>query len=101
MSKNQTPIAEGGKMPTARYRFTIDKTNIAGLATFTVASTLAVRALTLWTRAHDRRSYKTEEDENDFLVARLSWGDDDEKAGADLDRECVQCGVKREFKKAG
>lgn len=82
-------------MPSANYRFNRSK-DISGFLRKNRASTDATNALEEWRVARSGRTYEVVID-NDDLVARLSWEDNDKEAGPDLDGQCSKVGVERNF----
>lgn len=84
-------------MSIGRYRFTRDGRNIAGLMSGNRASTDALGALSLWSSAQQGRDYVVVADEDEQLVADLSWSEADSSAGPDLDSACLKLGVNRSY----
>jgi hypothetical protein len=84
-------------MQSANYRFNRSK-DISGFLSKNRASTDAINALEQWCVARNERRYEVTCDEDDYLEARLSWEDNDNEAGADLNGRCTRVGVERNFK---
>ena len=82
-------------MPFGRYRFARDHDNVAGNASKNSPSTDALAALLTWRHQRVGREFTKELDECEFLEAFLTWADDDDLAGPDLDGQCEARGVKR------
>lgn len=83
------------EMQTAMYRF-IRRSSISGFLSQNRPSTDAIKALEQCS-SRLGRNYEVLVDEDDVLVARLSWEDGDREAGPDLDRQCSEVGVNRAF----
>lgn len=84
-------------MPSAEYRFFRSK-GVSGFLSQNLPSTDALNALQRWTGGEKRRSYKIKTDEDELLIAQLSWEEVDLNAGPDQDAECSKFGVERDFK---
>ena len=84
-------------MPTARYKFVRD-TGVPGGLSNNSASTDAILALSDWSNSHSRRSYDVQVDEDNILIAELTWDDADD-ASPGLDAACVEWGVQRSYVK--
>lgn len=82
-------------MHKARYSFKRSD-NIAGSMSFNRPSTDAIKALEEWTFKPDR-SYYIREENDDKLVADLTFKDSDEDAGPELDNACEKHGLERTF----
>ena len=83
-------------MPTGRYWFT-RSSGINGFFSNNRASTDALNALSEWSSKQTRRSYEELKDEDETLLARLSWSESDIDAGQDLDNACLSCGVEHSY----
>ena len=83
-------------MNRARYSFQ-RADGIIALAGGKTASTDALKALGTWRRMGKNRSYETHSDEDDELVADLSFGEGDDAAGPELDDACDEFGVQQTF----
>lgn len=78
------------------YIFTRDDKSISGFMRTNSASTDADGVVRNWA-ASAGRSYQTLHDQDDLLVAKLRYQEDDERAAADdLNRRCAEQGLKRE-----
>ena len=78
------------------YIFTRDDQSVSGFMSPNRASTDAVGVVINWS-ASAGRSYQTLQDQDDLLIAKLSYQEDDERAAADdLNRRCADKGIKRE-----
>lgn len=82
-------------MPQAKYLFN-RADGMEGFFNTNRPSTDALNVLQSWI-SKSSRSYKVVKDEDDQLIAILSFDDDDESAGTDLDSSCQSEGVKRSF----
>ena len=81
-------------MPTARYKFERD-TSVKGFLSSNRASTDALGAVSTWSTSAAGRSYAVQIDEDDALVADLTWSETDLAAGTDLNNSCHSFGVDR------
>lgn len=78
------------------YIFTRDDKSISGFMRTNSASTDADGVVRNWA-ASSGRSYQTLHDQDDLLIAKLSYLEADERAAADdLNRRCTELGLKRE-----
>lgn len=59
------------------------------------ASTDALNALGAWRNERGGRGFDVLQDEAEFIVARLIWGDDDASVGDSLNGICAKYGVRR------
>ena len=84
-------------MPTARYKFVRDPSNVTGLMSSQRPSTNAVNALLAWSNAAAGRSYTEAVDEDESLVADLTWTDSDEESGPSSEGACLRFGVERSY----
>jgi hypothetical protein len=84
-------------MPTARYKFVRDTSSALGLHSNQRPSTNAVNALLAWSQAVAGRSYTEVSDDDESLVAALTWNDADEDAGPSLEDACQRFGVERSY----
>ena len=84
-------------MVVACYRFVRRPDSVEGFFSQNSASTDVLNALAFWQHGTDHRSFSTEKDEENLLVAKLSWADVDDTAGADLDKQCQKYGVDRRY----
>lgn len=82
-------------MGTGHYRFTRDGRNFKGFISSNESSTDALQALSIWSGAQQGRGYIVAIDEDEQLLANLSWTDTDSSAGPDLDSACLKLGVNR------
>ncbi len=78
------------------YRFDRDLNSPAGIVSSNRPSTDALCALERW-RNSSYRDYKVLDDTDDFLVAQLSFDQNDERAAADLETESEISGIERQF----
>jgi len=83
-------------MPTARYKFVRD-TSVGGFLSQNRPSTDALGAVTKWESSASGRSHHVRVDEDDHLVADLTWGEMDRSAGTDLENACREFGVDPRF----
>ena len=78
------------------YIFTRDDQSVSGFMSPNRASTDAVGVVINWS-ASAGRSYQILQDQDDLVIAKLSYQEDDERAAADdLNRRCADKGIKRE-----
>ena len=78
------------------YIFTRDDQSVSGFMSPNRASTDAVGVVVNWT-ASAGRSYQILQDQDDLVIAKLSYQKADERAAADdLNRRCTEQGLKRE-----
>jgi hypothetical protein len=82
-----------------KYRFVRQVESISGFFSQNRASTDAMNVLGKWRRMGQGRAFKLEkgEDEDEQLVAILTFDSSDELAGSHLDALCEQHGVGRQF----
>ena len=83
-------------MPTATYTF-VRAAPVAGFGSRNRASTDALQALIIWRDSRPGRGYEVRVDEDDRLIADLTWDENDSAAGPDLDRQCNRSGVDRKY----
>lgn len=83
-------------MPSAKYRFKRSN-NISGFQSQNRPSTDTLNALQRWLEGNNERSCEIKTDEDELLIAQLSWKEGDTGAGPDLDASCSQFGVERNF----
>ncbi len=78
------------------YIFTRDDKSISGFMRSNRASTDAIGMVVNWS-ASAGRSCQTLQDQDDLLIAKLSYQEEGEQAAADdLNRRCTELGLKRE-----
>lgn len=82
-------------MPTARYKFVRDTTSMEGFVSNNRPSTDALRALSIWLDGAAGRFYDKRIDEDDVLVADLTWSEADHTAGVNLENSCRRFGADR------
>lgn len=83
-------------MPSGRYKF-VRSNNVKGFLSSNRPSTDALNAVSIWSSAQPQRSYDTVVDEDEQLLADLSWGESDDSAGQDLEENCRKFGVEHSF----
>lgn len=83
-------------MASAKYKFERDN-GPSGFLRTERASTDALSALSKWKVGHEGRDYEESKDEEELLVATLSWSEVDESVGRDLDTACQKYGVSRTY----
>lgn len=82
---------------TATYRFTRNGTSTAGFMSSQRASTDAMTVVRSWEIRGAGRSIEVVEDEDDYLVVRMTFEDADlDSAAADLESLCIEKGIERE-----
>lgn len=82
-------------MTTARYKFQRIENSVTGFFSKNVASTDALSALSIWSSSKPQRSYKVLIDEDEELLADLTWHESDVSAGVDLEDAAIKFGVER------
>lgn len=88
-------------MVIATYSFKRGSGRYAAITALTV-NTDARNALADWANAHSTRSFEVVgDDDDDQLIAVLSFPERDSRAGRDLDRACNAHGVQRGTVEAG
>lgn len=80
-----------------KYRFTRSSESVAGFLSQNRASTDAIGALEKWQRMEKKRRYDIESDEDDELIAMLTFESSDEVAGCHIDALCIEYGLDRQF----
>ncbi len=88
-------------MLSAVYQFNRSKDG-SGFLSQNRPSTDALNALEGWTEGgagKQGRSYEVVNDEDEFLVAKLSWNEADIEAGPDLDAQCRDSGIEKKFQR--
>jgi hypothetical protein len=88
-------MSEPAAMPTARYKFSRDTTSMKGFQSGNRASTDAINALSEWSNAVVSRSYEVQFEEDETLVADITWNETGSTAGKNLDDLCCRFGVTR------
>lgn len=81
-------------MPTAKFLFK-RTTSISGFSSKNRPCTDAINALNHWAAIVDSRSYEIFTEEDELLIAQLSWREVDKNAGPNLDDQCHVFGVKK------
>lgn len=87
-------------MLTGRYKFKRRNNSSEGFLSRNRASTDALNALDNWSNAQSQRTYTVLDDEEELLLAELSWNELDDSVGPDLDKACQTFGVDRSPEKA-
>ena len=87
-------------MPSGRYKFTRKNNSIKGFLSTNRPSTDALNALAIWSTAQPERSFTVLIDEDEQLLANLSWGDTDTSAGSSLEAACDNYGLEHSYVKA-
>lgn len=82
-------------MPSARYRFVRDNNNVAGKMSSQRPSTDAINALGTWAHALPGRSFAEVWDDDESVVADLTWNSADQDAGPSLESACIRVGIER------
>ena len=80
-----------------KYRFVRDAENLSGIFSQNQASTDAMNVLHKWRGMAAGRDFKVEVDEEEQLVAVLTFETLDQAAGSQIDLLCAQHGVNRQF----
>lgn len=84
-------------MPSGRYKFVRKSNSIEGFASTNRASTDALNVVTIWSNAQPQRSFSILVDEDEQLVADLTWSETDHSAGPNLDGACDKFGIERSY----
>ena len=87
-------------MPSGRYKFIRKTDSIEGLVSRNRASTDALNAVNIWSNAQPKRSFVILVDEDEQLLADLSWSEADTTAGLSLDDACDKSGIERSYVQA-
>lgn len=82
-------------MPSGRYKFVRD--NVRGFLSSNRPSKDALSAVSIWSSTQPQRSYDTVVNEDEQLLADISWRESDVSAGQDLDENCRKFGVEYSF----
>ena len=80
-----------------KYRFVRDAKNVSGIFSRNMASTDAMNVLHKWRGMESGRDFKVEVDEEEELMAVLTFETSDQAAGSQIDMLCAQHGVNRQF----
>ena len=83
----------GHQLPSGHYKFVRKNNSIEGFMSRNRSSTDALNALHIWSNAQPQRSFTILVDEDEQLLANLSWSDADTSAGTNLEAACDKCGV--------
>lgn len=84
-------------MPSGRYKFVRKNNSVEGFFSRNMPSTDALGAVNIWSNAHPQRSFSILVDEDEQLVADLTWSENDPSAGASLDIACDKFGIERSY----
>lgn len=82
-------------MTTARYKFQRIENSVAGFFSNNKANTDALNALSIWSSSKPKRYYKVVIDEDEELLADLTWHESDDSAGVDLEDAAIKFGIER------
>jgi|CXWL01.1.fsa_nt_gi hypothetical protein len=80
-------------MPSGRYRFVRRSNSIEGFVSKRRASTDAIEIVENWSKKESQRSYNILIDEDDELVADLTWSETDFSVGTSLESACDELGI--------
>lgn len=84
-------------MPSGRYKFVRKSNSIEGFVSRNRPSTDALKAVNIWSNVQPQRSFTILVDEDEQLLADLSWSEIDTSAGPSLDDACDKFGVERSY----
>ena len=84
-------------MPSGRYRFVRKLNSIEGFVSTNRPSTDALNVVNIWSNAQPQRSFTILIDEDEQLVADLTWSETDPLAGPSLDGACDKFGIERSY----
>ncbi len=84
-------------MPSGRYRFVRKSNSAEGFVSTNRPSTDALNVVIIWSNAQPQRSYTVLIDEDEQLVANLTWSETDPSAGPSLDGACDKFGIERSY----
>ena len=87
-------------MPSGRYKFTRKNNSIEGFVSRNRPSTDALNALHIRSNAQSQRSFTVLIDEDEQLLANLSWSETDNLAGSSLEAACDKDGLERSYVQA-
>lgn len=84
-------------MPSCCYKFSRSARSIKGFFSRNTPSTDALNGLLAWSSTRSERRYEVITDNDELLMAKLSWSEGDSSAGPDLDDACGKVGVERSY----
>lgn len=84
-------------MPIVRYKFVRKNNSVEGFASRNRPSTDALNVINIWSNAQPQRSFNILVDEDEQLVADLTWSETDPSAGPNLDDTCYKFGIERSY----
>ena len=84
-------------MPSGRYRFVRNSNSIEGFGSTNRPSTDALNVVNIWSSGQPQRSFTILIDEDEQLVADLTWSESDPSAGPSLDGTCNKFGIERSY----
>lgn len=84
-------------MPSGHYKFVRNNNSVEGFVSRNRPSTDALNALHIWSNAQPQRSFTVLVDEDEQLLAHLSWSETDTSAGPHLEAACDKSGVERSY----
>jgi len=84
-------------MPKGCYKFVRKNNSVEGFVSRNRPSTDALNAVNIWSNAQAQRNFSILIDEDEQLVADLTWGETDPSAGPSLDEACDKFGIERSY----
>lgn len=84
-------------MPSGRYKFVRKNSSVEGFVSRNRPSTDALNAVNIWSNAQPQRSFTILVDEDEQLVADLTWSETDSSVGPSLDSACDKFGIERSY----
>jgi hypothetical protein len=84
-------------MLSGRYKFVRKLNSVEGFVSRNRPSTDALNVVNIWSNAQPQRSFTILVDEDEQLVAELTWSETDPSAGPSLDSTCDNLGIERSY----
>ena len=85
-------------MPSGRYKFVRKNNSVEGFVSKNRPSTDALNVVNIWSNAQPQRSFTILVDEDEQLVADLTWDETDpSSAGPSFDDACDKFGIERSY----
>lgn len=84
-------------MPSGRYKFVRKNNSVEGFVSRNRPSTDALNVVNIWSNAQPQRKFTILVDEDEQLVADLTWSETDPSVGPSLDDACNKFGIERSY----
>ena len=84
-------------MPSGRNKFVRKSNSVEGFVSKNRPSTDALNVVNIWSHAQPQRSFTILVDEDEQLLADLTWSETDTSAGPILDDACDKFGIERSY----